>query len=317
MAALICFLLAGMILCFPGTTISASQSALSIWARDIVPSLFPYMVLCKMTAQRLRSARFPAAPLAALLGCMGGSPSGAAMLSVSSGGMAQSQLYALCALTGTISPMFFVGTLHAWGVAQKTDMPLPAGRAWSWGAFSLCLCPAAVPRQGKGRRAGNAGKGKWKSNYGQRFFRVGRGRMHRLFQRGGCLHPYSFPVFAGNRVRLSAIRAGNRGRHAPADPNVKRILCARCEHGGADRLWRLVDFNAKPPLFAGVWRDAGAFALPRAAPGAHVRRGYGASPLAYMSHFRSASNACRSILLIWLWLTPMIFAVSFCVCSRA
>ena len=106
MAALICFLLAGMILRFPGTTISASQSALSIWAQDIVPSLFPYMVLCKMTAQRLRSTRFPAAPLAALLGCMGGSPSGAAMLSVSSGGMAQSQLYALCALTGTISPMF-------------------------------------------------------------------------------------------------------------------------------------------------------------------------------------------------------------------
>jgi len=32
-----------------------------------------------------------------------------------------------------------------------------------------------------------------------------------------------------------------------------------------------------------------------------------------MSHFRSASNACRSILLIWLWLMPMIFAVSFCV----
>ena len=138
MAALICFLLAGMILCFPGTTISASQSALSIWAWDIVPSLFPYMVLCKMTAQRLRSARFPAAPLAALLGCMGGSPSGAAMLSVSSGGMAQSQLYALCALTGTISPMFFVGTLHAWGVAQKTCLCLLA--AHGLGALSAFVC---------------------------------------------------------------------------------------------------------------------------------------------------------------------------------
>ena len=138
MTALICFLLAGMILCFPGTTISASQSALSIWARDIVPSLFPYMVLCKMTAQRLRSARFPAAPLAALLGCMGGSPSGAAMLSVSSGGMAQSQLYALCALTGTISPMFFVGTLHAWGVAQKTCLCLLA--AHGLGALSAFVC---------------------------------------------------------------------------------------------------------------------------------------------------------------------------------
>lgn len=138
MAALICFLLAGMILCFPGVTISASQSALSIWARDIVPSLFPYMVLCKMTAQRLRSARFPAAPLAALLGCMGGSPSGAAMLSVSSGGMAQSQLYALCALTGTISPMFFVGTLHAWGVAQKTCLCLLA--AHGLGALLAFVC---------------------------------------------------------------------------------------------------------------------------------------------------------------------------------
>ena len=293
MAALICFLLAGMILCFPGTTISASQSALSIWARDIVPSLFPYMVLCKMTAQRLRSARFPAAPLHGRLSFRRGD----AVRFIRRHG-AESALRALHA-DGNHQPHVF--RRHSACVGRCTkDMPLPAGRAWSWGAFSLCLCPAAVPRQGKGRRAGNAGKGKWKSNYGQRFFRAGCGRMHCLFQRGGCLHPYSFPVFAGNRVRLSAIRAGNRGRHAPADPNVKRILCARCEHGGADRLWRLVDFNAKPPLFAGVRRDAGAFALPRAAPGAHVRRGYGASPLAYMSHFRSASNACRSILLIWL-----------------
>ena len=311
MAALICFLLAGMILCFPGTTISASKSALSIWARDIVPSLFPYMVLCKMTAQRLRSARFPAAPLAALLGCMGGSPSGAAMLSVSSGGMAQSQLYALCALTGTISPMFFVGTLHAWGVAQKTCLCLLA--AHGLGALSAFVC---VRRLSPVREKVAARETPEKAN--------GNPITDSVFSVlgvGGCIVFFSvaaasFPVFAGNRVRLSAIHAGNRGRHAPANPNVKRILCARCEHGGADRLWRLVDFNAKPPLFAGVRRDAGAFALPRAAPGAHVRRGYGASPLAYMSHFRSASNACRSILLIWLWLTPMIFAVSFCVCSR-
>ena len=305
MAALICFLLAGMILCFPGTTISASQSALSIWARDIVPSLFPYMVLCKMTRRTAGRAA----------GLHGRLPfrRGDAVRFIRRHG-AESALRALRA-DRNHQPHVFRRHPACVGRCAK-DMPLPAGRAWSWGAFSLCLCSAAVPRQGKGRRAGNAGKGKWKSNYGQRFFRAGRGRMHRLFQRGGCLHPYSFPVFAGNRVRLSAICAGNRGRHAPADPNVKRILCARCEHGGADRLWRLVDFNAKPPLFAGVRRDAGAFALPRAAPGAHVRRGYGASPLAYMSHFRSASNACRSILLIWLWLTPMIFAVSFCVCSR-
>ena len=59
-------------------------------------------------------------------------------LSVSSGGMAQSQLYALCALTGTISPMFFVGTLHAWGVAQKTCLCLLA--AHGLGALLAFVC---------------------------------------------------------------------------------------------------------------------------------------------------------------------------------
>ena len=307
MAALICFLLAGMILRFPGTTISASQSALSIWAQDIVPSLFPYMVLCKMTAQRLRSTRFPAAPLAALLGCMGGSPSGAAMLSVSSDGMAQSQLYALCALTGTISPMFFVGTLHAWGVAQKTCLCLLA--AHGLGALLSFACVWQLsPAKGKVAMLETPEKANGNPIADSVFSVLGVGGCIVFFSVAAACIRVLFPF-----LRLSAIRAGNRGRPAPADSDVGRILCARCEHGGADRLWRFVDFNAKPPLFAGVRRDAGTFALPRAAPGAYVRRGYGASPLAYMSHFRSASNACRSILLIWLWLTPMIFAVSFCV----
>ena len=310
MAALICFLLAGMILCFPGTTISASQSALSIWARDIVPSLFPYMVLCKMTAQRLRSARFPAAPLAALLGCMGGSPSGAAMLSVSSGGMAQSQLYALCALTGTISPMFFVGTLHAWGVAQKTCLCLLA--AHGLGALSAFVCvrrlspvrEKVAARETPEKANGNPITDSVFSVLGVGgcivFFSVAAACIRILFpflpETGGAYLQSVLEIAGGMRLLIQTSSA-----------SFSR---------DADRLWRLVDFNAKPPLFAGVRRDAGAFALPRAASGAHVRRGYGASPLAYMSHFRSASNACRSILLIWLWLTPMIFAVSFCVCSR-
>ena len=166
---------------------------LSIWARDIVPSLFPYMVLCKMTAQRLRSARAFRRTAGRAAGLHGRLPfrRGDAVRFIRRHG-AESALRALRA-DRNHQPHVFVGTLHAWGVAQK-DMPLPAGRAWSWGAFSLCLCPAAVPRQGKGRRAGNAGKGKWKSNYGQRFSVCWCGRMHRLFQRGGCLHPYSFSV---------------------------------------------------------------------------------------------------------------------------
>lgn len=138
MTALICLLLAGMILRFPHLAISASQSALSVWAQDIVPSLFPYMVLCKMTAQRLRSTRFPAAPLAALLGWMGGSPSGAAMLSVSAEGLSQKRFHALCTLTGTISPMFFIGTLQAWELERTTCFCLLASH-WL-GALLASAC---------------------------------------------------------------------------------------------------------------------------------------------------------------------------------
>lgn len=138
MTALLCLLLAGMILRFPSLTITASRNALFVWARDIVPSLFPYMVLCKMTAQRLSSTRFPAAPLVALLGWMGGSPSGAAMLSVSSDGLTQKQFYAFCTLTGTISPMFFIGTLQTWGLERKTCFCLLAAH-WV-GALLASVC---------------------------------------------------------------------------------------------------------------------------------------------------------------------------------
>ena len=308
MAALICFLLAGMILCFPGTTISASQSALSIWARDIVPSLFPYMVLCKMTAQRLRSARFPAAPLAALLGCMGGSPSGAAMLSVSSGGMAQSQLYALCALTGTISPMFFVGTLHAWGVAQKTCLCLLA--AHGLGALSAFVCvrrlspvrEKVAARESPEKANGNPITDSVFSVLGVGgcivFFSVAAACIRIPFPflpETGCAYLQSVLEIAGGMRLLIQTSSASFARDVS--------MAVLTGFGGLSIL-------TQNHLFLQ------AFALPRAAPGAHVWRGYGASSLAYMSHFRSASNACRSILLIWLWLTPMIFAVSFCVCSR-
>ena len=148
MAAFVCLLLAGMLLRFPKQVILASQNALSVWAWDIVPSLFPYMVLCKMTAQRLRATRFPIAPLTALLGWMGGSPSGAAMLSVSADGLTPKQFHALCALTGTISPMFFIGTLQAWGIEQKTCVRLLAAH-W-FGALLTSICVSKLPlAQGK------------------------------------------------------------------------------------------------------------------------------------------------------------------------
>lgn len=99
---------------FPQHTSGAAASALRIWGLDVVPSLFPYMVLCRLLSSRLREHDVPAAPVAMLLGLLGGSPSGASVIAAYGSCLSRRVLLALCALTGTISPMFTLGTVQAW-----------------------------------------------------------------------------------------------------------------------------------------------------------------------------------------------------------
>lgn len=103
-----------LLIVFPQHTSQAAVAALRIWGLDVVPSLFPYMVLCRLLAGELRERDVPAAPVAALLGLLGGSPSGASVLAAYGSRMSRRALLALCALTGTISPMFTLGTIRAW-----------------------------------------------------------------------------------------------------------------------------------------------------------------------------------------------------------
>ena len=54
-----------LVLLMPDISSSAARSALGIWGLDVVPSLFPYMVLCRLIADRLRrkaSPHFPSLP---------------------------------------------------------------------------------------------------------------------------------------------------------------------------------------------------------------------------------------------------------------
>ena len=99
---------------FPQHTSGAAASALRIWGLDVVPSLFPYMVFCRLLSVRLRERDVPAAPVAALLGLLGGSPSGASVIAAYGDRLSRRALLALCALTGTISPMFTLGTILTW-----------------------------------------------------------------------------------------------------------------------------------------------------------------------------------------------------------
>lgn len=112
--AALCVLMIAVMLRVPEATARAARDALGVWGLDVAPSLFPYMVLCRLVAARMKRSGLPAAPAAAALGLLGGSPSGAAVIAVYAGGLSRGQVMRLAALTGTISPMFLLNTVNAW-----------------------------------------------------------------------------------------------------------------------------------------------------------------------------------------------------------
>ena len=106
----------GMIFLYPEKTADAARGALRVFGMDIVPTLFPYMVLTRMLITRLKSGSRSSLFICAALGCLGGSPSGASMIQslTSSQKLQHKTVYALCALTGTISPIFLLNTVGKW-----------------------------------------------------------------------------------------------------------------------------------------------------------------------------------------------------------
>lgn len=103
-----------MMLFYPDLYIPAAYNALKIWGLDVVPSLFPYMVFCRLLASQMHSTRIPPVCTSAFLGLLGGSPSGASVLSVFGEKLSRQKLLMLTALTGTISPTFLLSTVRLW-----------------------------------------------------------------------------------------------------------------------------------------------------------------------------------------------------------
>lgn len=109
-----CIIMMGMMFMFPADSAKSARQALRLWGLDVVPSLFPYMVLCRMLSAQLCRYGIPVSMAAVGFGLLGGSPSGAAVLSGGGACASMRQMYALCALTGTISPMFLLSTVGKW-----------------------------------------------------------------------------------------------------------------------------------------------------------------------------------------------------------
>ncbi|MBE5787286.1 MAG: hypothetical protein E7324_07065 [Clostridiales bacterium] len=100
--------LAGAMLVYPQEAAAAALAGLSLWARAVAPSLGPFMVCMLMLSGRMGGGALPRVAM----GWLCGSPGGARLLS----GEAADGRAALhfAALTGTMSPMFFIGTVGGW-----------------------------------------------------------------------------------------------------------------------------------------------------------------------------------------------------------
>ncbi|MBE5781712.1 MAG: hypothetical protein E7329_00185 [Clostridiales bacterium] len=101
-------ILAGAMVVFPREAAAAALQGLMLFAQSVLPVLGPFMVCMLMLSSRLGGSP----PWAAALSWLSGSPGGARMM----------QLYSLrgktalryAAITGTMSPMFFLGTVEQW-----------------------------------------------------------------------------------------------------------------------------------------------------------------------------------------------------------
>ncbi len=103
-----------LLILFPSDTARTAYHALQLWGESIVPVLFPYMVFSRLLCSKLNNIRLPAFPVVAILGLLGGSPSGAASVSANADKLSPRKTLILCTLTGTVSPMFILGTLQPW-----------------------------------------------------------------------------------------------------------------------------------------------------------------------------------------------------------
>jgi len=116
---------------FPGEAAEAAARGFGVWATAVLPTLFPFMVCCQLLAASDGPARLGApldgfmrrffrcpgeAASLALLGFLGGSPSGSKLIAAhrAQGALTQAEAERLACLTGTVSPMFLLGTLAVW-----------------------------------------------------------------------------------------------------------------------------------------------------------------------------------------------------------
>ncbi|MEG0492294.1 MAG: hypothetical protein RR696_03760 [Clostridia bacterium] len=155
-----------LLMCFSETAMQSAQAAAMVFAQSVMPALFPMMVLCGLLLpkQQRNPARLRQGQFWGLLffSFAAGSPASAKRVrQLSQAGLVQrEQMLPLLALTGVMSPMFFVGTLSGW-----TGLPTAAwtmlGLHWASAllAGGGCFLYQRFKNNAKGLRAAPQAEG--------------------------------------------------------------------------------------------------------------------------------------------------------------
>ena len=101
-------ILAGAMMAFPAEAAEAAGYGLALWARSVVPVLGPFLICTLMLCSRVNGGVM----MKTALGWLCGSPGGAKLMQ--GGGLKGKSALRAAAMTGTMSPMFFLGTVSAW-----------------------------------------------------------------------------------------------------------------------------------------------------------------------------------------------------------
>ncbi len=125
--------LAGAMMVFPGAAAEAATEALTLWARAVAPVLGPFMVCMLMVSSHLNGS----IALRTAMGWLCGSPGGARLMREA--GLRGRGAMRAAAMTGTMSPMFFVGTVGGWLGDRRLGWMILACHILGAIAIGLCI----------------------------------------------------------------------------------------------------------------------------------------------------------------------------------
>ena len=220
--------LIGAMIVFPGEAATAARDTLGAWAQAVVPGLGPFMACVLLLSPYLRGGM----PSRVALAWLGGSPGGARLMQETALSPQDALHYA--ALTGTMSPMFFLSTLGGWlGNARAGWMLLCCHIA---GAFLAGRCfPLSEKRQpSPPSKKERASVSSVFQDTAAALSMIGVCMMLGAVaaRMAACAMPFWSPGWMAAFQCLLEVTAGSKALIALAPAELLPLLCAACSMGG-------------------------------------------------------------------------------------